>query len=123
MDPIQEQGTFEKLEIWQEVVELAARIFETFRACKEWDFRGQVQRAAVSISSNIAEGYERDSNAEFIRFLDIARGSCGEVRSQLHLSVRVKLLPSSVATPLIDDARRLSRRIGRLMEVRRAQFK
>lgn len=114
--------TFENLEVWQEAVELAARVCDLLRECKDWGFRGQIQEAAVSVSSNIAEGYERSSNAEFIRFLDIARGSCGEVRSQLHVAVRVTLLTEQSAAGVIVDAKRLSKRIARLMEVRRKDF-
>lgn len=114
--------TFENLEVWKEAVELAARVYELFRECKDWGFRGQIQDAAVSVSNNIAEGYERSSNAEFIRFLDIARGSCGEVRSQTYVALRVKLLSDDAGASLIADAKRLSKRIARLMEVRRKDF-
>ena len=115
--------TFENLEVWREAVDLAARVYELLRACRDFEFRGQIQAAAVSVSSNIAEGYERSSNAEFVRFLDIARGSCGEVRSQAYLAARVKLLAEADAKTLIADAKRLSKRIARLMEVRRRDFR
>ena len=115
--------TFENLEIWRDAIELAVRVYALLRECKDWGFRDQIQKAAVSISSNIAEGYERSSNAEFIRFLDIARGSCGEVRSQTHVALRVGLLKAEDAVGLIADAKRLSKRIARLMEVRRTDFK
>lgn len=114
--------TFENLEVWQEAVELSASVYDGFRTCTDYGFRDQIQRASVSISSNIAEGYERSSNAEFIRFLDIARGSCGEVRSQAHVAARVRLLSAEVKTQLVADAKRLSKRIARLMEVRRRDF-
>jgi four helix bundle protein len=114
--------TFGNLEVWREAVELAAQVYELFRDCGDWGFRGQIQNASVSISSNIAEGYERSSNAEFIRFLDIARGSCGEVRSQAHVAARVNLLSDDAAAALNADAKRLSKRIARLMEVRRNDF-
>jgi four helix bundle protein len=117
-----EGDTFENLEVWQEAVELAVRVYELFKDCKDFDFRSQIRAASVSVSSNIAEGYERSSNAEFIRFLDFARGSCGEVRSQAYVARRVNLLPDSDAGPLVSDARRLSKRIARLMEVRRNDF-
>jgi four helix bundle protein len=116
------EETFENLEVWREAVDLAARVYELFRDCGDWGFRGQIQNASVSISNNIAEGYERSSNAEFIRFLDIARGSCGEVRSQMYVATRVKLITEEAAESIITDAKRLSRRIARLMEVRRKDF-
>jgi four helix bundle protein len=114
--------TFENLEIWQDGIELAARVYELFRDRRDFGFRGQMQEAAVSISSNIAEGYERDSNQELVRFCVIAKGSCGEVRSQAYLARRVGLLSDEAATALIADAKRLSKRIARYIEVRREKF-
>lgn len=114
--------TFENLEVWQEAIELAVRVYELFRNCRDFGFRDQIQRAAVSVSNNIAEGYERDSNPEFIRFLFIAKGSCGEVRSQTHIARRVKLLSAEDAVLVIADAKRLSKRIKKLIDVRRDKF-
>lgn len=114
--------TFENLEVWKDAIELAAHVYELFLPCKDWGFRGQIQEASVSISSNIAEGYERNSNAEFIRYLDIARGSCGEVRSQTYLALRIRHLSEEAGRPLIAEAKRLSKRIGRLIKVRRSKF-
>src|SRR5690348_1895388 len=114
--------TFENLEIWQEAVELAAKVYELFRDSRDFGLRDQIRAAAVSVSSNIAEGYERDSNVEFIRFLFIAKASCGEVRSQCHIARRVRLLEDAEATRLIADASRLSKRIMRFIEVRREKF-
>jgi four helix bundle protein len=115
-------GTFENLEVWREAIDLAVEVSGLFRDCRDFEFRGQIQRAAVSVSSNIAEGYERDSNVEFIRFLFIAKASCGEVRSQAHLAWRVTLLTEEPATLLANRASRLSARIQRLIEVRREKF-
>src|SRR4051812_33477339 len=114
--------TFENLEVWNEGVELAARVYEIFRPCRDFGFRDQIQPAATSVSNNIAEGYERDSNNEFIRFLFIAKGSCGEVRSQAHVAYRIKLLGEADANALIAEAKRLTKRIMRLIEVRRDKF-
>jgi len=116
------EETFENLEVWQDAIELAAKVYGLLRECQDFGFRDQMQRAAVSVSSNIAEGYERDTNAEFIRYLVIAKGSCGEVRSQACLAQRVKLLTPSKADDLIADARRLSKRLARFIAVRREKF-
>jgi four helix bundle protein len=116
-------GTFEKLEVWQGAVELAVLVYDIFRGARNRAFRDQIQRAALSISSNIAEDYERSSNAEFVHFLDIARGSCGEVRSQLHVALRLGLVPQEKAQSAIADAKRLSKRIARLIVVRRQNFR
>jgi len=71
-------GTFENLEVWRDAIELAAQVYELFRDGRDFSFHDQIQRAAASVSNNIVEGYERDTNAEFIRFLFIAKGSWGK---------------------------------------------
>jgi four helix bundle protein len=122
MKPGANDDTFENLEVWQDAIELAVRVYGLFRDCRGFGFRNQIQDAAVSISNNIAEGYERDSNQEFIRFLIIAKGSCGEVRSHTHLARRVNLLGADPADALIAEAKRLSKRIARFIAVRREKF-
>lgn len=117
-----DDDTFENLEVWRDGIELAARVYERFRNCRDLGFRTQIQNASASISNNIAEGYERDSNQEFIRFLFIAKGSCGEVRSQAYLARRIKLLTDEDARALVNDAKRLSKRIQKLIDVRRDKF-
>ncbi len=69
---------FEDLEVWKEGMRLATKIYRALNACRDYGLRDQMQRAAVSIPSNIAEGYERNTNKDFIHFLYIAKGSCGE---------------------------------------------
>jgi len=78
---------FEDLWIWQHARELVKEIYKDFDSgagSKDFGFRDQIQRAGVSIMNNIAEGFERSTDAEFARFLDVAKGSCGEVRSLYH---------------------------------------
>lgn len=79
---------FEDLIAWQKARELASDIYHTTQSgglSKDFGFRDQVRRAAVSIMSNIGEGHGRDGPAEFHRFLSIAKGSCSELRSQLYV--------------------------------------
>jgi len=83
---------FEDLIVWQKARDLAVAIYQLTKQqpfVKDHGFKDQIQRAAVSVSSNIAEGFERNSNKEFINFLFIAKGSCGEVRSQLRIAVSI----------------------------------
>ncbi len=72
---------FEDLVIWQDGVTIAVEIYALFNNSKDFGFRDQIQRSSVSIPSNIAEGYDRQTNNEFIRFLRIAKGSCAELRT------------------------------------------
>ena len=83
---------FEDLPVWQSAITLAERVFrvteaQAFRS--QGDLRSQIQRATLSISTNIAEGFERGSTQELVTFLYIARGSAGEVRSMLYLIERL----------------------------------
>lgn len=83
---------FEELPVWKDAIELAVRVyrFTTNDGFKgRYSLRDQLERAAVSISNNIAEGFERGTTQELLTFLYIARGSCGEVRSLLCLLERL----------------------------------
>jgi len=80
---------FEELLVWQKSRALCGRIYRVTGAgafARDFGLRDQIQRAAVSIMSNVAEGFERNNQREFARFISIARGSAGEVRSQLYLA-------------------------------------
>ncbi len=84
---------FEDIIAWQKSGELSLIIYEKFRDNNDFAFKNQIQRAAVSIMNNIAEGFERKGNKEFKHFLFIAKGSCGEVRSMLYLALKLEYLP------------------------------
>ena len=80
---------FEDLLAWQKARELTREIYTAFRPCRDSGFTDQIQRAAVSVMSNIAEGFERGTRQEFVNYLYIAKGSCGEVRAQLYVAYDV----------------------------------
>ena len=77
--------SIENLYVWNESRSFVNAIYKMMANCKDWGFRDQIQRASVSIMNNIAEGCESGSDAKFVNFLNISRGSCGEVRSMLYL--------------------------------------
>ncbi|MFH1717680.1 MAG: four helix bundle protein [Planctomycetota bacterium] len=82
---------FEDLPVWQAAIELAKRVYDMTRDkffSQAGDLRSQMRRASLSVSNNIAEGFERGSTAELLAFLYIARGSCGETRSMLLFTER-----------------------------------
>lgn len=83
---------FEDIIAWQKAKILTLEIYQIFKFSKDYSFKDQIQRASVSIMNNISEGFERKSNKEFIHFLHIAKGSCGEVRSMLSLSKDLKYI-------------------------------
>ena len=79
--------SFEEIKVWQKSKDLCVDVYKTFSSVKDYGFKDQIQRAAVSVMNNIAEGFERKGNKEFSRFLYISKGSCGEVRSMLQLAL------------------------------------
>lgn len=83
---------FEDLICWKKSRELAKGVYGAFKNCNDYGFRDQIQRAAVSVVSNIAEGFERGTKQEFINYLYIAKGSAGEVRAQLYVATDIGYL-------------------------------
>lgn len=107
-----ETQDFEEMEVWQDGQDLAISVYTDFAAVKDYLFCDQIKRAAVSVSNNIAEGAERTTNTEFVRFLDIAKGSSGEVRSMYRLAQRLKLIEGSVVDERCDQCKSISRQLG-----------
>ena len=81
---------FEDLIAWQKAQDLAVEIYSAFEQTRDFAFRGQIQSAAVSVSNNIAEGFDSGSKREFMRFLGIARNFSNEVKSLCYLAQRLK---------------------------------
>lgn len=110
---------FEDLEVWKSARVLTNKIYEITRDnvfSKDYGLRDQIRRASVSIMSNIAEGYERGGNQEFIQFLSIAKGSCGEVRCQLYIAGDQDYISQNERKPLIEQCKRISIMINNFME-------
>jgi four helix bundle protein len=84
--------SFEKLEVWKRACRLAVDVCRMIGRSKQYVLKDQMQRAAISIPSNIAEGSERDSRQDFIRFLRIAKGSAAELRTQTYIALKLELL-------------------------------
>lgn len=101
--------SFEELEVWQRSSRIAVRIYEISRDNFDRGLKNQMTRAAVSIASNIAEGAERNSKKEFIRFLYIARGSAAELRTQVYIAYKAGLLNKVTKDELIAELREISK--------------
>lgn len=113
---------FEDLEVWKEGMRLASRIYRVLRDCRDFGLRDQMQRAAVSIPSNIAEGYERSTNKDFIHFLHIAKGSCSELRTQIYLAVDVGTIEKADGNELLESTRKISGMLHNYIQVRIKKF-
>ena len=108
--------SIENLFIWKESRIVVNDIYELMKNCKDYAFRDQIQRAAISIMNNIAEGSESGSDAKYINFLNIAKGSCSEVRSMLYLCEDFKICSSEDRIKIQEKTRILSAGISNLIQ-------
>jgi len=118
---------FEDLEIWREARELCKFIFiitEELPFNKDYKFRDQIRSASGSIMDNIAEGFERGGNKEFVQFLSIAKGSCGETRSQSLRAFDFHYINQDTQDKISTQTINLSKRISSLMTyLKQSEFK
>lgn len=103
---------FEDLVMFTKARELAKAVYASLASCKDYGFRDQIQRASVSIVSNIAEGFESGTKQEFLNYLYIAKGSAGEVRAQLYVAHDIGYLNVSIFKNLNQQAEECSRLIA-----------
>jgi len=113
---------FRDLLTWQKSKELAVRIYKISgqdKLSKDYGLRDQIRRSAVSISSNIAEGDERDTNKESIRFFYIAKGSLAELRTQLEIAHEIGYIEQQLYSELESMCDEIGRMIGKLIQTRK----
>jgi four helix bundle protein len=109
---------FEDLEAWKLARVLASLVYTCSGAGnfgRDFALRDQIRRASISVVSNIAEGFERDGDKEFVQFLSMAKGSCGEVRAQLYLALDQQYISEALFQELTAKAIQLSRVISGLI--------
>ncbi|PJA86621.1 MAG: four helix bundle protein [Candidatus Moranbacteria bacterium CG_4_9_14_3_um_filter_42_9] len=111
--------TIEDIIAWQRSRVLVNNVYQVFKISRDYSFRDQIQRAAVSIMNNIAEGFERKGNKEFAKFLYIAKGSCGEVRSMLYLALDLKYISKNDFDNLYNQAFEMSKMLSGLIKALR----
>jgi four helix bundle protein len=108
---------FQELVAWQKARQFCKEIYAATREARfarDFGLSGQIQRAAVSIMSNISEGFERNKPAEFHQFLSVSKSSCAEVRSQLYVAMDVGYLSTDSFGRLLAQGEELARIIGGL---------
>ena len=110
--------SFEDLWIWKEARVLVKQIYSDFAkntsGGRDYGFCSQIQRAGISIMNNIAEGFERSTDTEKARFLDIAKGSCGEVRSLYHVAEDLDYISAETVQQRCEACRKIARGISSL---------
>jgi len=100
-------ASFEDLDVWKRGCRLATEVYAAVRDSRDYGLKDQMTRAAVSVPSNIAEGHERDTTPEFVRFLKIAKGSCAELRTQLYIAKRIGAISPENAARMIEECREI----------------
>lgn len=106
---------FEDLEVWQVSMALCTEIYKltnTDLFSKDYGLKDQIRRSAISIPSNISEGYERDSKNQFLYFLAISKGSCGELRTQLTIAFNLKYIDKQKYEELVQKCIETSRQLA-----------
>jgi four helix bundle protein len=109
-------GSFEDLEVWKRGCRLAVQIYKVLIDCKDYGLKDQMTRAAVSISSNISEGAERDSKKEYIRFLHIAKGSAAELRTQVYIARQIGVINGEIQKELVEELKVISSMLHALIK-------
>ena len=110
---------FEELEIWKEARELYKLVFQITSEkpfCNDFRFRDQIRASSGSVSDNIAEGFDRGGNKEFIQFLSISKGSCGEVRNQSYRAFDSSYITKEELDELLNRTDSISRKITNLVK-------
>ena len=110
-----EKTSFENLDVWKRSKTLAVEICSVVRKCRDYGFRDQITRSAISIPSNIAEGAERPGKAEFRQFLGYAKGSAGELRTQIIIGGDLHYFTAEQSRRMVSECRELSKMLWGLI--------
>ena len=111
--------TFEELQVWQFARGIVLKVYGLTALIKDYGYNDQIQRAAISVMNNIAEGYESGSSPVLKRYFLIAKGSCGEVRSMLYAGIDLGYVVKEQGEELIDECRHLASMIRKFIDNRR----
>ncbi len=118
---------FEDLEVWKLAREITSQIYNITKKkafAQDWGLKDQIRKAAVSVMSNIAEGFERGGNQEFQQFLYIAKSSCGEIRSQLYVALDQQYIIGKEMTEIGEKSKKLSIMLNNLIKsLKESKFK
>jgi len=114
---------FEDLDVWKRSARLSADIYKALADLRDFGFRDQISRAGLSVPSNIAEGFERCSVKECTNFLSYARGSCGELRTQILIGMEIGYIPREIGKLWVRESRELSAMLTSLMTAKKGFLK
>ncbi len=115
--------SFESLDVWKRACRLATGLYRELENCRDYGLKDQMTRAAVSIASNIAEGYERGSNKDFIRFMNIAKGLTAELRTKIYIANLIGVLSDQQKSQMAEETRGIGVMLQNLANARNNQVR
>ncbi len=113
---------FEDLEVWKRARQLSANLYRNLSDLKDWSFRDQITRAGLSVPCNVAEGFERQSPKDSVVFLSYAKGSCGELRTQIYMGMDIGYISPDIGGKWLKEAKEISSMLNGLIKTRRKFF-
>jgi len=113
---------FEKLEVWKRASALSAEVYIELKALKDFGFKDQITRSGLSVPSNIAEGIERETEKDVIRFLTIAKSSAAEFVTQTYIGMKIGYIPKETGKAWVAESKALSKMIGAMIKTRRLRM-
>lgn len=112
---------FEELEVWRRSARMCADLYKALADLKDYGFRDQITRACLSIPSNIAEGHERGTDKEIANFMNYAKGSAGELRTQIHIGMDIGYIGQDQGEHWLREAEEISRMLHGLIRTIRSR--
>ena len=109
---------FEDLDVWKRSSRLCVDIYKELASCKDFGFKDQITRSSLSVPSNIAEGYERGTNKDSNKFYYYAKGSCGELRTQIYIGIEIGYIKKEMGLQWKNEAEQLSKMLSALIKSR-----
>ena len=107
---------FEDMDVWKKSTRLSVSIYKELSALKDYGFKDQITRSGLSIPSNIAEGFGRTSDKEKHNFLNYAKGSCAELRTQAYIGIEIGYIPKDTGNKWLKETNEISAMLTGLMK-------
>ena len=104
----------ERLDVWKRSCRLSVDVYKTFADCKDFGFKDQITRSSLSVASNIAEGLEKESSKEKMRYLDIAKGSVAELITQIYIGIEIGYIEKDIGVSWVKELKEIIRMIASL---------
>lgn len=108
--------SYEKLDVWLRSTQLSVEIYKLFSKSRDYGFKDQITRSSLSIPSNIAEGFGRTSDKEKHNFLNIARGSCAELHTQIYIASQIGYIEQNLSNHWVAEVKEISAMLSGLMK-------